>query len=525
MTHAHFTAEDRQQIQSHGLTVETVEEQIQKFKKGTPYLKLDRPCTPGDGIRQLDEALQEKCLEKYQERAGKHDPVKFVPASGAATRMFKTLTKAANSYDPIRADDIERGLMEDAAENREIRDFFSGLRRFAFFPDLKAVMEKDGLDPEALLQNGDLKPFLDYLLTEKGLDYGKKPKGLLKFHAYPEAARTAFEEHLVEAAKYSRTENGDCRLHFTVSPEHQDAFENLLTRQSKGYETRLNARFAADFSVQAPDTDTIAVDMNDQPFRRDDRSLLFRPGGHGALIDNLNRISGDIVFIKNIDNVVHDRFKPDNTRWKQILCGYLLLVQAQIFSYSRELEQETATESMVEEVSRFVQNQLCVTPPASLHKKDLEERRSYLLDRLNRPLRICGMVPNSGEPGGGPFWAADKDGHLSIQIVETSQIDPDDADQQAIQKGLTHFNPVDLVCAPCDKNGEPFDLSRFVDRDAVFIAYKSESGRDLKALEHPGLWNGAMAYWNTVFVEVPLITFNPVKRVNDLLRSPHQPED
>ncbi len=524
MSDTPFTENDLYQIQSHGLTLETVRDQIRKFEKGTPYLKLNRPCIPGDGIQQLDEGVQGECLEKFETRARKKRLLKFVPASGAATRMFKTLIKANNRYNQIHGDDVEKGLLETEEENQEIRDFFQGLRRFAFFPELEKTMAGDRLDVKTLLTQKDLKPFLDYLLTEKGLNYAKKPKGLLGFHTYPDEARTAFEEHLVEAAEYSRMENRECRLHFTVSPEHQSGFESLLSRAAGNYEPRLETRFSVDFSFQSPETDTIAVDMENQPFRRDDGSLLFRPGGHGALLDNLNRIDSDIVFIKNIDNVVHDRFKTETTQWKQILCGYLLLVQEQIFSYLETLETGPATEACLEEITRFVETTLGVTPPPLFRESQPKARRDYLMDRLDRPLRVCGMVPNSGEPGGGPFWVAEKDGHLSIQIVETSQIDPEDKGQQAIQQDLTHFNPVDLVCAIRDKNGKTFDLSRFVDRDAVFIASKSESGRDLKALEHPGLWNGAMAYWNSVFLEVPLITFNPVKRINDLLRSPHQPE-
>ncbi|HMA66225.1 MAG TPA: DUF4301 family protein, partial [Desulfosalsimonadaceae bacterium] len=501
------------------------EEQIAVFARGTPYLKLDRPCTPGDGIQKIDGQTGKQCLEKYHSGTGKAGMCKFVPASGAATRMFKTLIKADKDHEELRREKLQTGLPEGEAETRELLDFFNGIRRFAFYPDLAAAMAADGLDAEGLLQEGNLKPFLQYLLTEKGLDYGKKPKGLLKFHTYSEETRTAFAEHLVEAAGYSRNAAGESRLHFTVSPQHQAASETLLDQSAQDYTKRLETRFSVDFSVQAPHTDTIAVDMDNQPFRRSDGSLLFRPGGHGALLENLNRIEADLIFIKNIDNVVHDRFKPETNYWKQLLCGFLLLVQEQIFSHIQALRQKPVSEERIEEITRFVEQTLCVIFPQPFYSGDTEERRSWLLDRLCRPLRVCGMVPNSGEPGGGPFWVADNEGRLSIQIVETSQIDPDDQEQQEIQQGLTHFNPVDLVCAPRDPEGKPYDLRRFVDPEAVFIAHKSEQGKNLKALEHPGLWNGAMAFWNTVFVEVPLITFNPVKRVNDLLRGPHQPTD
>ncbi|MBS3757266.1 MAG: DUF4301 family protein [Desulfobacterales bacterium] len=525
MAGSQFTEDALEQIKSHGLSVDEVNRHIAVFKKGTPYLNLDRPCTIGDGIKRPDDRLKMRCIEKYREAAVKRRMLKFVPSSGAATRMFKTLIKANNRYDRITADDIKAGILDDESEASEIRTFIDGLRRFAFYPALADTMQRDGISAASILEKGEFKPFLDYLLTEKGLGYGGKPKGLLKFHQYTEAARTAFEEHLVEAAGYSKTEAGECALHFTVSPEHRQDFESLLESVRSGFEKLFDARFTVDFSVQSPSTDTIAVDMDNQPFRRNDGSLLFRPGGHGALIQNLNRLTDDIIFIKNIDNVVHDRFKSETIECKQILCGYLLIIQEKIFHYIDALSQNPPDEPLIEEVTGFVETELSVTPPKAFYNGDREDRRRYLVDRLNRPLRVCGMVPNSGEPGGGPFWVKDRDGHLSIQIVETSQIDPEDDGQQAIQQGLTHFNPVDLVCSIRDINGNPFDLSRYVDTEAVFIAYKSEEGRDLKALEHPGLWNGAMAYWNTVFVEIPQITFNPVKRVTDLLRNPHQAKD
>ncbi len=525
MSDFQFTADELEQIKSHGVGVDEVYQQIEIFKKGTPYLALDRPCTAGDGIKQPDDDLKDRCLEKYRQSAVKKNLLKFVPASGAATRMFKTLIKANQNYEQIGISDVRAGILDDESEAEEIRTFVKGLPQFAFYPALAEAMKQDGINPDELLQKGEFKPFLEYLLTEKGLSYGGKPKGLLKFHTYPEETRTAFEEHLFEAAGYGKTGAGVCALHFTVSPEHQNGFETLLESVRERFEKRLEARFTVDFSVQAPSTDTIAVDMDNQPFRRKDGSLLFRPGGHGALIQNLNYLAGDLVFIKNIDNVVHDRFKTETIEWKQILCGYLLIIQEQIFQYIKALDQGPADDGLIDEVTSFIESELSVTPPQSFYDGDAEKKRRYLTDRLNRPLRVCGMVPNSGEPGGGPFWVKDKDGHLSIQIVETSQIDPKNEAQQAVQQGLTHFNPVDLVCSTRDINGNPFDLSRYVDTEAVFIAYKSEEGRDLKALEHPGLWNGAMACWNTVFVEVPLITFNPVKRVTDLLRRPHQAED
>ncbi|MCP4669298.1 MAG: DUF4301 family protein [Deltaproteobacteria bacterium] len=400
--------------------------------------------------------------------------------------------------------------------------FMEGIEQFAFFDDLKSVMAKKGLDTNALLAKGRFNEIIDYLLTEKGLGYAHLPKGLIKFHTYPHSHRTSFEEHLVEAADYVRDENGRCRLHFTVSPEHKERFKALFESVRKGYEEDFGARFRVDFSIQEKSTDRIAVDQENKPFRLDNGALLFRPGGHGALIENLNNIRGDIIYIKNIDNVVPDRLKGQTNLWKKILGGYLIRTQQTVFSYLRALSTDAVPEKMLGQAFDFAENELCIIPAKGLQRASAEEKRDFLIARFNRPVRVCGMVKNEGEPGGGPFWAEAEDGSLSLQIIESAQIDPESKEQQSILRSSTHFNPVDIVCGVRDWQGNPFDLKRFVDRDAVFISKKSKEGRDLKALELPGLWNGAMAFWNTIFVEVPLITFNPVKTINDLLREEHQ---
>jgi hypothetical protein len=348
------------------------------------------------------------------------------------------------------------------------------------------------------------------------------PKGLLKFHRYPDGTRTAFGEHLREAADYARSQNGRCHIHFTVSSEHRQRFEALWQGVRSGYERECNIEFRVDFSIQEKSTDTIAVDKENRPFRGNDGIVLFRPGGHGALIQNLNALEGDVVFIKNIDNVVPKGLADLTSFWKKVLGGCLMQVQKKIFYYLERFTSGVADEELIEEAFAFVKNDLCTLPPWDQDSMAPKAKQEYLIGVLNRPLRVCGMVRNEGEPGGGPFWVSGQDGSLSLQIVESAEVDPSSEEQQKIGASSTHFNPVDLVCALRDFRGNPFDLRTYVDANAVFISQKSKDGRELKALELPGLWNGAMAHWNTVFVEVPAITFNPVKTVNDLLRKEHQ---
>jgi len=518
-----LTKDDIKQIESIGLTESRVYDQIKLFKKGTPYLKLVRPCAVGDGIVRLSGEALEKNIAIFEKEAPNMRLTKFVPASGAATRMMKTLIKADNQCDHIRKPDVQSGLLTDKKENQELLTFITNITRFACYPDLKAAMAAHGLEPDSALSKGDFKDFINFLVTDKGLNYGGLPKGLIQFHTYREGSRTAFEEHLVEAAGYAVMKDRTCAIHFTVSEAHEEIFRRLLHAVQSRYESMYQVSFQISFSVQKNNTNTIAVDMDNQPFRTKAGHLLFRPGGHGALIDNLNELNGDIVFIKNIDNVSHDRLKADMFAWKKALAGYLIRLQQQIFSYLKKLHQDPVEIAVIDAAALFIQNELFQSLPKGFHTGNLIQKKEALIERLDRPLRVCGMVPNVGEPGGGPFWVRGNDAEVSMQIVETSQIDLENQEQKAILGALTHFNPVDLVCGIGDWRGNPFDLSRFVDRDAVFISQKSESGRDLKALEHPGLWNGAMAYWNTIFIEVPLITFNPVKQMTDLLREAHLP--
>jgi hypothetical protein len=518
-----FTSDEMDQIRGVGLTPDQVLDQITLFHKGTPYLNLDRPCMVGDGIIQLTPESLEKNIAIFEKEAPQKILIKFVPASGAASRMVKTLIKAVKNYPQIKKKDVESGLFSDQKENQDLLLFIRNMDRFACYKDLESIMKRQGLHLDVLVNQGDFKDILESLVTEKGLDYAHMPKGLIKFHDYPEGSRTAFEEHLVEAAGYAAAKDRQCRLHFTVSEAHMNRFQTLFHQVREQYESHYNVTYDLSFSVQEKDTDTIAVDMDNQPFKGKDGHLLFRPGGHGALIGNLSRINGDIVFIKNIDNVTHDRFKIEMFKWKKALAGCLISLQFDIFAYLRHFQYGPVNTQLINDAAGFIQNRLHQPLPDDFYLKNMDQQKETLIRRLDRPIRVCGMVQNVGEPGGGPFWVRGNEGEVSMQIVETTQIDMGNQTQKSIFDDLTHFNPVDIVCGLRDWKGDPFDLLKYVDPGAVFITQKSEEGRDLKALEHPGLWNGAMAYWNTVFVEVPLITFNPVKQITDLLREAHRP--
>jgi hypothetical protein len=498
-----FSTQDIAQLEVRGSALDQVKSQIQYFVEGFPFLPLRKAATIGDGILRLsDEQLDEMIRTVDETIDASHDftILKFVPASGAATRMFKSLFT----------------FLESGKSDASVEEFFNRLGEFAFYTELQQVLANDGLD----LQTTDRRLIADYFLTDKGLGYGMLPKGLLSFHRYGAQSRTSLEEHLVEGAVYANS-GGRVHLHFTVSPEHRDKFEKLVVEVLPAYEQRYGVKYFVSFSEQNPATDTIAVNMDDTPFREKDGSLLFRPAGHGALLLNLHELDADLIFIKNIDNVVPDRIKDATIIYKKALAGVLLDVQKRIFAYQEQLE-KGATPVLLDEVAHFLENEVCVRPPDGFSDWGSEQKAAYFLQKLDRPLRVCGMVKNEGEPGGGPFWADNPDGSSSLQIVESAQVDTNDEAQMAIFKNATHFNPVDLVCAKKNRKGESYDLMKFRDPQTGFISYKSKDGKDLKAQELPGLWNGSMADWNTVFVEVPLLTFNPVKTVNDLLREQHQ---
>ncbi len=525
-----FTKEDFQQIESRGSSILVVEDQVERFKKGFPWLKIVAPATPSRGIQVLTEAEEEKAI-KYYDEAEISGKSKFVPASGAASRMFKDLFKGLET--------LENGkpLEEDSPALRFVKNISS----FAFYD--KALFGEAVNNPDYQ------RSVLEKTLTEKGLNYGAKPKGVLKFHKYSDGEiRTAFAEHLVEAQDYMKNEDGTAHLVVTISPEHQQLFEQAYAQVKEAYEKKYGVKYHITFTFQDKATDTIAVDVENRPFRTQDDELLFRPAGHGALIYNLNKIKDELVSIKNIDNVANERLLGVTAKYKKVLMGKALEVRDTLHGYIRDLNFLTsdilnATQPFVsnalenhfpgvtnvyyepqvielcEEIETYLRDILCIDLPKN---KVGKARVDALLEKLNRPIRVCGMVKNQGEPGGGPFIIAEQDGSTSLQILESVQVNLSDPASKAAMNSATHFNPVDIVCCLHDYMGEPFDLLKYVDENAGFISSKSYQGRELKALELPGLWNGAMSKWNTVFVEVPLETFNPVKVVLDLLRPAHQ---
>ena len=496
-----FRKEDIEQIEQRGSSVQTVEQQVERFKQGFPWMKIVAPATPERGIQVLDEAAVEAAA-KYYDGAAINGKCKFVPASGAASRMFKDLF---SGLDALKAG-------KELADDAPAAKFVDQIQSFAFYtPELFG--EQTCKCPEYR------QAVLSKTLTDEGLGYGAKPKGVLKFHKYSDGEiRTAFAEHLVEAQNYMRNEDGTANLVVTISPEHQHLFEEAYAEVKAAYEAKYGVKYNITFTFQDKATDTIAVDVENKPFRTETDSLLFRPAGHGALIYNLNRIEEEVVSIKNIDNVANERLLPETATWKKVLLGKALELRDKIYGYLNALDAE-ATPALCDEIEAFLDNTLCVTLPAAA---DFDARVAALRAKLNRPIRVAGMVKNQGEPGGGPFIIAEKDGSTSLQVLESVQINMSDDHARECLASATHFNPVDIVCCLHDYKGQSFDLLQYVDEDAGFISSKSYQGRELKALELPGLWNGAMSNWNTLFVEVPLATFNPVKVVLDLLRPAHQ---
>lgn len=506
-----LTHEDKELLASKGISEAQIAEQLECFKKGFPFLKLAAAASVDNGgILIPEKEEQDAYLNAWDTyKQGDKKIVKFVPASGAASRMFKNLFEFLGADYHVPTTDFEK-------------KFFDHIHSFAFFNDLNAAcLDNTGKNIDALLTEHNYKAVVSNLLESAGLNYGSLPKGLLKFHRYADGVRTPLEEHLVEGALYAAGKTGEVNVHFTVSTEHRQLFQKLVDTKTCEYASKYGINYHISFSEQKPSTDTIAADMENNPFRDKDGNLLFRPGGHGALIENLNDLDADIVFIKNIDNVVPDRLKDETVTYKKLLAGVLVTLQKQAFSYLELLDGGHYSHSELEEIIRFVQQKLHCR---NQEIKNLEDAELviYLRKKLNRPMRVCGMVKNVGEPGGGPFLAYNADNTVSLQILESSQIDMNDPEKKAMFEKGTHFNPVDLVCAIRDYKGNKFDLLKHVDKATGFISYKSKNGKDLKALELPGLWNGSMSDWSTVFVEVPLSTFNPVKTVNDLLREQHQ---
>ena len=501
-----FNEKDLQQLSERNVTESQVNQQVAQLKRGTKYVQLMRPATLGDGILRIDAVQTEQLTQAFDTDKEYYQFTKFVPASGAASRMFKDLFAFVDSGQETKFTDI----------------FFAHIHSFAFFSDLNGAVKKlYGVDIEALLQQGSKVDIVKALLLDEGLAYGQLPKALLKFHHYPTFDRLALEEHLVEAAHYATDAEGIAKLHFTVSPEHESVFKQTVNALKDRYEQQYKVHYDITYSCQKPSTDTVAIDAEGELFREGNGKILFRPGGHGALIENLNDLGEEIVFVKNIDNVVPESKAETTIIYKKVLAGLLLQLQQKTFEYLELLDEGNLTDNDLNEIIRFAKTELMMDIPNFVSQYNSIEKLDYLYDRLNRPMRVCGMVKNEGEPGGGPFWVRNDDDEVSLQIIESSQIDHKNEQQEAIFQASTHFNPVDLVCGCWNYKGEAFNLKDHVDPNTGFVSNKSKDGRELRALELPGLWNGAMADWITVFVEVPIETFNPVKTVNDLLKPMH----
>ena len=475
-----FTEADIRRIEEEGLTRERVLAQIDLFKRGVCPVKLNRPCTVNDGIVTLPEEELTKMAALYNAdlQMGRR-VLKFVPASGAASRMFK------DWYVYLEKGGLDAGQSEEFARE---------LKMFAFYTDLQNLVLRDGEDIKRMLEARRYTDILSCILTSKGLNYGNLPKALLKFHAYSDGSRSALEEHLVEAALYTKDACRICGLHLTLSEEHQNDVAEYLSMIKRYYEKHYDVIFDIALSIQESSTNTIAVDLDNRPFRNQQGELVFRPGGHGAILENLNGAGGDIIYLKNIDNIVPDRLKPVTVFYKKVLGGYLISLQNDIFRYLKRLDEAELDEKTLRELKTFCESRLHLVMPPWFEDLSLPEKGSFIFKRLNRPIRVCGMVRNQGEPGGGPFWINEEDQTQSLQIVEESQIDSQSAEQKAVWSQATHFNPVDLVCGVRDYRSCQFDLHDFVDRDAYFISQKSEKGRDLKPLSFPAY---GMVQWRS----------------------------
>ncbi|MGL2965658.1 DUF4301 family protein [Flavobacterium sp. XGLA_31] len=514
-----FTQADFDQIEAHEITLDKIEGELLLFQSGIPKITLERPATLGDGIVKLSvEAFQEQAAF-FDQKKTRLKLKKFVPASGAASRMFKFLNEFLNEFDHEN-ETINAYINRKKDKNLPV--FLAGIEKFPFYDEVKAKIKT--LYPEyySLESHEKSYRFIQAMLAHDHFDFASKPKGTLAFHKYEEHIATPVEEHLNECAFYASS-NSESHLHFTVSENHERLFRNIVASVQEKIEMRSGTKTDVGFSYQFKSTDTIAVDMQNQPFRNEEGRLVFRPGGHGALINNLNDLDADVIFIKNIDNVIQNHIQ-EITLYKKGLAGVLLELQEQVFQILSDIDNQKITEKDIEGIIRFMQQKLNIDVLEDFYKYTLDNKIDFIKTKLNRPIRVCGMVKNEGEPGGGPFWVRSYKGNVSLQIVESSQVDVHNPEQAAILAKATHFNPVDLVCATKNYKGEKFDLTQFVDSSTGFIVHKNNKGKDLKGYELPGLWNGAMAKWITIFVEVPLVTFNPVKTVNDLLKPAHQPQ-
>ena len=500
------------QIQDKNLSIEEVERQIDIFKRGNIKVNIQEAATIGNGISEISTEKQTEYIKDFEHKKEDLDLLKFVPASGAATRMFKALHNFVSEFDP-KSEELREYLDKEGDSSLQL--FFSNIEKLPFYAEALKVSKQNHTDYDSLSNDEQKKIFAENVLYSQGLGLSDLPKGLVPFHKYDDVVVTAFEEHLYEAAKYAESK-GVVKSHFTVGQEDKNKFEAEFDKIKDRVEEKTGSKLEVSYSYQDPKTDTIAVDDQNNPFRTEEGNMFFRPGGHGALIDNLNQQDADIIFIKNIDNVVTWESLGEVADYKKMLAGKLLELKEKTVNLIKAL-QNNPSDEVLKDAFVFLTQELFVKSISG------DESASVLIEKLDRPLRVCGMVKNEGEPGGGPFLVKDEEGEISLQIIEGAQIDDDNPEQVKLVKESTHFNPVDIVCSIRKSDGDTYDLEKYVDPNTSFIANKTKDGKPLKALERPGLWNGAMAKWNTVFVEVPVTTFNPVKTVADLLKESHQP--
>lgn len=522
-----FSSKDKEQIEAHGLSFDAIGQQLENFVKGFPATKAVGSAGINNGIEKLEEQTMKQYIELFDRRTDYPETAKFVPASGAASRMFKDLYEFLEKYSP------ETGKLEDflAAEQT-----ITHIGEFAFAQELyERLKEKNKTAFHEILSANHFfeTPFrcedktfhrrlIETILNADGLDYGQSPKALILFHKYKDAVRTAMEEHLVEAAAYCRNKDGKASLHFTVSPAHHDKVRRLLAKVLPHYEQTYNTKFDIKLSFQKSSTDTIAVQLDNTPARNEQGELIFRPAGHGALIENLQETNADIIYIKNIDNVEVDDLKQGDVRYKKMLGGMLVALKRETDTVLQLLQSDKHNTETIVRAEELCKEKLHLHLQDRNNFADNERYADYLFERLNRPMRICSMVKNEGQPGGGPFWVEDRDGEVSLQIVEKAQLNLEDETQNAIFQSSTHFNPVDIVCSIKDYKGDKFRLNDFIDPSAGFISVKTQQSSKIKIQERPGLWNGAMAKWISIFVETPIEYFNPVKTLNDLLKPAHR---
>ncbi|WP_248724852.1 DUF4301 family protein [Seonamhaeicola sp. ML3] len=515
-----FTEKDIQQIHGKGITFDQVNSQVERLKNGMTYSKLLAAATIGRGIEQFNEEEASEYISLYENKQNDLSIVKFVPASGAATRMFKFLFQFLGAFNPKK--ETISGFIKRQSDDL-VGTFFNNLETFPFYNEVIAKLKETHTDYEGLSESDKALEFVKAMLGNDTLNYSFFPKGLLPFHKYGDAPVSAFREHLLEATIYASS-NKTANLHFTVSPKHHKYFESEFSKVKEQLTKETGVVYNVSYSYQKEETETLALTTGNTIYRNEDDSILFRPAGHGALLENLDELDHDLLFIKNIDNIVVSDKNVAISEYKKLLAGVLLSVQEKVFEYLKKLDEEECNEEDFKIIALFLIHRLNIVLDRDFDEFSLEDKKAYLHAKLNRPMRVCGMVKNEGQPGGGPFWVKDADGNISLQIVEFAQIDFRNKDQQGIVYKATHFNPTDLVCAVRDYKGAKFNLKDYVDYDAAFITMKTQNGTDIKALELPGLWNGSMADWISVFVEVPLETFNPVKTVNDLLKPAHQSE-